>query len=29
MATWIGTEQFRWGLSRVLDGLAGTPRAGN
>jgi TetR/AcrR family transcriptional regulator, tetracycline repressor protein len=23
MATYIGTEQFRWGLSRVLDGLAG------
>lgn len=22
MATWIGTEQFRWGLGRVLDGLA-------
>jgi len=21
MATWVGTEQFRWGLDRVLDGL--------
>jgi len=21
MATWVGTEQFRWGLRRVLDGL--------
>ncbi|SNY41302.1 TetR/AcrR family transcriptional regulator C-terminal domain-containing protein [Paractinoplanes atraurantiacus] len=22
MATWVGTEQFRWGLQRLLDGLA-------
>ena len=21
MATWVGTDQFRWGLRRVLDGL--------
>jgi TetR/AcrR family tetracycline transcriptional repressor len=24
MATWIGTEQYLWGLRRVLDGLHGT-----
>ncbi|MFF5084951.1 TetR/AcrR family transcriptional regulator C-terminal domain-containing protein [Actinoplanes sp. NPDC000266] len=22
MATWVGTEQFRWGLQRLLDGLS-------
>lgn len=27
MATWVGTEQFRWGLSRVLDGLAEPARS--
>jgi hypothetical protein len=21
MATWVGTEQYLWGLRRVLDGL--------
>ena len=27
MATYVGTEQFVWGLDRVLDGL-GFPPAG-
>lgn len=25
IATYVSTEQFRWGLDRVLDGLVGTP----
>jgi len=28
MATWVGTEQFRWGLRRVLDGLQAGAKPG-